>query len=125
MILVISNTPTSGSGCIHVKPELLNSNLPHLVIKSSYFTDIYIELDEVIQEGRLRRLHEQCPKIHVFAPETLSRHQMLLMTELFPEQSGLIRKEFLKGGNLRAVLPEVWWAGDTPRWDDMQLPTTG
>lgn len=108
--------------CVHLRPTDLNANHAHAVIASKVWDKLYIDVDEGIAEGRLRYLHTKAREIYARVPEHPSRHQMVLLTELYPELSGTIRKSFLKGDDMHGVLPFVWEPGYTPGRDTVQLP---
>lgn len=124
MILAITNMQTDPMTCVAIPPEMLNGNAPHLVIASTAWEVAYVDVDECISEGRLRFLPEKVRTLYARVPSNPSRHQMILLTELFPAYAGAIRKAFLKGDDINGVLPGVWRQGDTPGRDNMQLPSS-
>lgn len=91
-----------------LKPSDLNANIAHLVISSRKWDAIYIEVSEEIGEGQLRYLHTKTGSVIPRVPGEPSRHQMILLTELFPDKAGTIRAAFMKGADIRGVLPAVW-----------------
>lgn len=109
--------------CVHLRPNDLNFNQAHAVIASQVWDAIYIDVDECIAESKLRFLHTKTKEIHARVSANPSRHQMVLLTELYPELNGTIRKAFLKGDDLHGVLPFVWEPGSPPGRDNVQVPT--
>lgn len=112
MTLYITKCKTPVLSGTVIAPEHLNKNFAHAVIASQQWDTLYIDIDECIQENRLRFIPSHCSRIVVGCTEPLSRHQMVLITELYPALGGKIRKEFLRGGNVKDVLPEVWEHGE-------------
>lgn len=108
--------------CVHLRPGDLNFNQAHAVIASQVWDTIYIEVAEEINESKLRYLRTKAKEIHSRIPGNPSRHQMVLLTELYPELNGTIRKAFLKGDDLHGVLPFVWEQGCPPGRDTVQVP---
>ncbi len=109
--------------CVKLRPEDLNLNSAHAVVASQVWDECYIDVDECIQEGKLRYMHEKCRAIYARFPTTTSRHQMVLLTELYPDLTGTIRKAYLKGDDLHGILPTLWGEGCPPGRDDMQVPS--
>ncbi len=108
--------------CVQLRPQDLNFNSAHAVVASQVWDECYIDLDECIEEGKLRYMPNKCRAIFPRFPDSPSRHQMILLTELFPALTGTIRKAFLKGDDLHGILPTVWEQGLPPGRDDMQVP---
>lgn len=108
MKLYITNDAIDTMEGVVVAPADLNSNLAHLVIASRKWDAIFIDVDEAIQEGRLRYLHTKTDTIKPRVPANPSRHQMVLLTELFPNNAGTIRAAYMKGADIHGVLPAVW-----------------
>ena len=119
MILAITDEPVDSMSCVRVAPEMLNSNAAHLIIASTTWEEAYVDVAEVIEEGHLRYLPDKVRQLYVRVPHHPTRHQMILLTELFPAQSGTIRKTFLKGDDIHGILPGVWREGYTPGRDGM------
>lgn len=108
--------------CVHLRPGDLNFNQAHAVIASQVWDAIYIEVAEEINESKLRFLHTKAKEIYSrISASGLSRHQMVLLAELYPDLSGTIRKAFLKGDDLHGVLPFVWEQGCPPGRDDLHV----
>lgn len=121
MNLYITSTPTDSMTGVTLAPELLNTNMAHLVIASNKWDAAYIEVSETIQQGRLQMIPTVCNKIYPRVPELPNRHEMILLTELFPALSGSIRKVFMKGDSVYGILPQVWEQGVSAGGDSMQL----
>lgn len=124
MNLYITDVQTDPMAGVRVLPDLLTNKQAHLVIASSMWDEAWIEVAESIEEGCLIRLSEKCRKVYVQVPEHPSRHQMVLLCELFPALSGTIRKTFLKGESIHGVLPYLWKQGDTPGRGALQVQGT-
>lgn len=114
MNLYITDVQTDPMAGVRVPPDLITNNQAHLVIASNTWDEAWVEVSESISQGCMTRLPEKCRKIYVQVPEHPSRHQMVLLCELFPELSGTIRKIFLKGESIHEVLPYLWKQGDSP-----------
>lgn len=123
MNLYITNDAVDSMTGVAIAPELVNNMGTHLVMASRKWDEAYVDCGDEIQEGWLRLLHTQCSKIFPRVPEHPTRHQMILLTELFPELAGTIRLAFMKGESMYGVLPQVWEQGSAPGRDAMQLPT--
>lgn len=108
MKLFITDEPVDTMVGTALKPSDLNCNLAHLVISSRKWEAIYIEVSEEILEGTLRYLHTKTDTIYYKIPGVMSRHQMVLLTELFPDKAGTIRASYMKGADIRGVVPTVW-----------------
>lgn len=123
MTLAITNGHYDPMLCVRLSPTDLNTNPAHAVIASKVWDECYIDVDEAIEESKLRMLSTKCRKIFARFPEHPSRHQMVLLTELYPDLAGSIRKAFLKGDDLHGVLPYLWREGSDPGREDMHLST--
>ena len=96
---------------VHFPPSSLALKITHLILASRDWDTLFIDLEECIPEGWLRYLPTKCKEIQVCVPDTPSMHQLHLLIELFPHLDGTLRKAYLKGENINALLPKVWQHG--------------
>lgn len=125
MNLYISDQPGDPITGTQIHPNLLNNRAAHLVIASVKWQEAWVDVVDEISEGCLTHLNEKCNVIHARVPDHPSRHQMVLLCELYPDLAGSIRKAFMKGESVNAILPSVWRPGDAPGWDPLSVPVTG
>lgn len=81
-----------------MKPELLKLNGTHVFIASRQWDSMIIEATEDIPLGALKHLNEKTKHIEVIPPKEFTPHIIQLLTELFPDKAGTIRKNFLMKG---------------------------
>lgn len=112
MTLYITDREVPHLSGIVIRPADMAAKLTHLTLASRTWDTLYIDLEEVIPEGPLRFLPTKCTRIRVTCPEHPTLHQLHLLTELYPDMDGTLRKTYMKGESLRGVLPEVWEHGE-------------
>lgn len=106
MILNIKKTydPTYTEDQYNLSCAMLNIKSTHLFIASNPWDTINVDVDDEINEGCLRCLPMACSTIRVALPVEITQHTMQLLTELFPDKAGTIRKTFMQSGDLKGVL---------------------
>lgn len=109
-LYITSQKPAPLSG-ICIDPKYMGLKVTHLTLASQEWDALYIELDECIPEGSLRFLPQKCKCIRALCPERLSMHQLHLLVELYPSLDGKLRKAYMKGEDVRELLPQVWEHG--------------
>lgn len=87
--------------------SMLSVKSTHLFIASNSWDSMIIELDDSIPEGILRRLNTVCKDIKVKVPTKITDTTLRLLTELYPEKSGALRRVYMQGGNVKGVLTDV------------------
>lgn len=85
---------------------MLQMKSTHLFIASNAWEKISLELEDSIPEGYLRSLHLVCNNIKVKLPESTTEKTLHLLTELFPDKAGALRRCYMQGRDLREVLSE-------------------
>lgn len=90
----------------HLATRMLAMKATHLFIASYKWDSILLEMDDVIPIGYLRCLPLVCKDIKVKLPETVTDHTMTLLTELYPEKGGAIRRAYMSGQGFKEVLSE-------------------
>lgn len=88
---------------------MLSVKATHMFIASNVWESIRIELDDSIPLGVLRRINDVCKDIKVTVPIPVTETTLKLLTELYPEKSGALRRVFMQGGNVKGVLTDVIW----------------
>lgn len=102
------------SGC-KLTPAQLAYNVSHLMIASRTWDKIFLDLTDDIPDGSLVYLRGKCKDLAVACPSHPSLHILHLLVDLYPENSGKLRKAYLKGVSVHGLLPEVWEHGDNHR----------
>ena len=88
----------------HLATHFLQLKATHLFIASYKWDYICIEIDDCIPEGYLRYLPIVCSNIQVKLPETLTEHTMALLTEVYPDKAGVIRKAYMLNQSMKGAL---------------------
>lgn len=76
----------------------------HVYIASNHWEKLYCELDDEIPIGCLKHIRRVCDSVEVKLPFEPSKKIMMLLTELYPDKAGLIRKQYIAGKDLDEVL---------------------
>lgn len=108
MNLYITSNPVPSLQGVVVTTEQIGLPLAHLSIASRAWDKIFVSVDECIPEGSLRFLPTKCKEIRVQCPAHPSIHQLHLLVELYPQLDGKLRKAYMKGDDIRELLPEMW-----------------
>lgn len=88
----------------YITPKMLGLKSTHLFIASYKWESISIDLDDCIPSGYLRCLPLVCQNIKVRLPETITDHTVQLLSEIYPELGGKIRKQYMFGQPVEEVL---------------------
>lgn len=80
-----------------VPVSYLQHQASHLYLACQEWDKLYVELSEDIPEGTLRHIGSMAKSIQVVIPSPVTRKIMCLLTELFPDRAGTIRKVFASG----------------------------
>lgn len=89
----------------HLSPKALKENGTHLFIKSHEWDELVIDLTEDIPKGCLRYVSTCAKNMKINVPGEIDAHIVQLLSEVYPDLSGKIRKTFLFGGDVRELLP--------------------
>lgn len=84
--------------------NMLTMKSTHFFIASNVWDSIYLELDDLIPEGYLANLHLVSNDIKVKLPAKITDKTLRLLTELYPDKSGTIRKNYMMGRDMSEVL---------------------
>lgn len=90
-----------------ISANMLRLPTTHLFIASNRWESAIVEITDSVPEGTLVNLHTVCDDIKVILPDKSDEHTMRLLTELYPEIAGTIRKNYLLGKCLKGVVPNV------------------
>lgn len=90
--------------------HMLTIKATHLFIASNSWDSIRIELDENVPAEMIKSLKPICNDIKVKLPEKSDEHILAILVELCPDKAGLLRRTYMKGGNLREVIWDVAWS---------------
>lgn len=109
-LFIVSNTSKRSERDAYFLPtHTLKVNATHLFIASYVWESIYIELDDNIPEGSLRKLNTVCNFIKVKIPSEFDSTVMGLLVELYPKKAGAIRRAFMQQRSIKEVLSnEIW-----------------
>lgn len=90
----------------HLATNMLAMKATHLFIASYHWDSIQLAIEDVIPIGYLRCLPLVSKDIKVSLPERITDHTMTLLTEVYPEKAGSIRRAYMTGQPLKGVLEE-------------------
>lgn len=96
-------------GTCKLATHMLSVKATHMFIASNVWESIRIEIDDSIPQGVLRRINSICDDIKVSVPVGITETTLKLLTELYPEKSGALRRVYMQGGNVKGVLTDVMW----------------
>lgn len=89
--------------------DMLSIKSTHLFIASNKWDEIVVEVIDDIPMNTLKWIGSICQNVKVILPDTITEKTLHLLIELYPTKSGLLRKNYLQGSNIREVLrDEVW-----------------
>ncbi len=83
---------------------MLNMKSTHLFIAANSWDSISIDLLDSIPEGTLRFFHMVTENIKVSLPSDITEKTLRLLTELYPDKAGALRRVFMQGGSVKEVL---------------------
>lgn len=86
--------------------SMLNMKATHLFIASNAWESIYVELEDTIPEGYLCCFGMVTQNISVNLPETVTEKTLHLLTELYPEKAGALRRTYMQKRDFKEVLEE-------------------
>lgn len=103
-ILVNSDGQQFDGDTMTISTEYLKHKATHLYIASQTWDKLYCEVDDSIPLGCLKHIRNKAGSVEVKLPQKQTKTTMLLLTELYPEKAGLLRKQFMTGRDLEEVL---------------------
>ena len=83
---------------------MLSMKSTHLFIASYAWESIYIELEDTIPEGYLKGFNMLSKDIKVNLPETITDKTLHLLTELYPDKAGALRRAYMQKRDMKEVL---------------------
>lgn len=86
--------------------SMLQMKAVHLFVASHKWDVIEIEICDEIPEGSLRFLRIVCNNIKVKVPDDVTDKTLRILTDIFPDKSGLLRKQYFAGKSVKEVLGE-------------------
>lgn len=87
-----------------ISHEMLKVTATHLFLASNKWDDAIVEVDSTIPQGALKHLHTIVNIVKVRLLCEFDENAMHVLTDLYPELSGKIRRCFLMHGNIKEVL---------------------
>lgn len=108
MILNITKVYNQGfvENTCNLATHMLAMKSTHLFIASNAWESIYLEIDDSIPEGYLKSFNLVTKNIKVKLPDNLTDKTLRLLTELYPDKAGSLRKCFMQGRDVQEVLQE-------------------
>lgn len=94
------------SDSLTLTKDYLNHKPIHLFLASYNWDKLVIELSDDMPKDCLKYLRVKVSSIEVKVPEIQTKDTMLLLTELYPEKAGKLRKQFMLGKSLLEVVNE-------------------
>lgn len=76
----------------------------HLFIASNKWDKVYIEVSDEIPLGSLRFINTVTQTIEVNIPDVTTETTMRILTEIYPEKSGKLRRHQMQGLPLKEAL---------------------
>lgn len=106
MKLEIKSTyqPHFDKDCCQLGASMLQMKAVHLFIASNKWDAIEIEVCEDIPEGSLRFLRIVCSDIKVKVDCDINDKTLRILTDIFPDKAGLLRKQYFTGKSVKEVL---------------------
>lgn len=86
--------------------SMLSMKATHFFIAANAWEQINIELVDTIPEGYLRCISTICKVIKVKIPAVVTDKTLHLLTELYPEKAGALRRCYIQQRPLSEVLAE-------------------
>lgn len=84
--------------------EDLQLKTTHLFIASNYWDEVSIDLTDSIDPEWVKYLPMNTKKVSVTLPEVVSDKLLLILTTLFPDKAGKLRRTYMIHGDLAEVL---------------------
>lgn len=88
----------------NLKTSMLQMKSTHLFIASNAWESITIDVNDEIPAGSLKCIPMACSNIKVQLPETVTDKTIVLLTELYPDLAGKLRRYFMMGRSIKEVL---------------------
>ena len=104
MKLLISADASDNTDVMVIKPAWLSDKGVHLFIASNHWDELEVRMDELIPEGVLKYVIQKCTKRRAVLEGVPTQHIINLLCEMFPENSGHIRKESMLGRDISKYL---------------------
>lgn len=101
----VYNTGFTENQC-NLATAMLSMKSTHLFIASNVWESIFIELEDSIPDGYLGNLNMICNNIKVNLPDKVTDKTVHLLTELYPDKAGALRRNYMQGRDVREVLKE-------------------
>lgn len=86
--------------------DMLSMKSTHMFIASHAWERIELSVTDTIPTGYLGSMNLVCKDIKVKLPEKVTDKTLLLLTELYPEKAGKLRRCYMAGSPIREVLGE-------------------
>ncbi len=89
---------------MHLSVSMLNMKSTHLYIASNKWETVTIDIEDSIPERSLMHIPTVADHIQVRLPEKITQTTLRLLTELFPDKAGALRKRYMTDGLIGEVL---------------------
>lgn len=90
---------------IGLSTDMMKCQSVHLFLASHKWDKVIVNMCDEIPSGSLKYIHTVCEDIRVHMKEAMTETTMKLLTELFPDKAGAIRRVYMSGGSLEGVVP--------------------
>lgn len=87
--------------------DMLRTPVTHMFISSNDWEAVYVEVTDDCPDEAFRYIILASTNIFVRVAEHVSEKCMRILTELFPEKAGAIRRAHLTNSDMRGVVP-IW-----------------
>lgn len=93
-------------GVYSLSTDMLRMKSTHLFIASHAWDSIELDINDTIPAGYLRSLNLVSKDIKIRVPETVTDKTLGLLTELYPDKAGKLRRCYMCGQPVSEVLGE-------------------
>ena len=88
----------------NLSTAMLSSPAVHMFIASNSWAEIHIDVDDNIDYTLLKFFPMACRNITVSLPERCTITTVGILSSLYPDLSGKLRRAFMTGGSIEEVL---------------------
>ena len=92
--------------CFRLQPHMLSLGSTHMFIASNKWDSIELNITPELRADMLKYMHTVTDSIKVTLPVDISSNTLEVLTSLFPERAGKLRKAFMCGNDVREVLAD-------------------
>ena len=110
LYLTTNSEPVDG---LHLDVRLLNVSGVDDFILSQKWDELFLELVDDIHILKLWRIKEAFEIIHIKLPNTVTMKTVRLLSELYPDLKGTLRKSLKERVDIDGLLPNLWRPGSS------------